>query len=204
MLYKEAPRPSGELPNPKHWNKIKDEVLERDKRCRTCASDENLETHHITYERFGEELLEDLTVLCRPCRQAITASIRARREKYEPQDIHEEVVGKGSTLEAITDVLQRHDDILAEVHLFLESKRSKERNIRKNLSDAISDKICTIIETATCDCTTHYIASFLKGEAAKSAVQRRINILVSQGVLKMKPQVTAKRGRPALVYTIAK
>jgi len=39
-------------------------------RCQLCnraASEALLEVHHRTYERLGEELDEDLTVLCRPC-----------------------------------------------------------------------------------------------------------------------------------------
>ena len=36
-------------------------------RCQGCGSDERLEVHHLTYERFGHERLEDLQVLCHLC-----------------------------------------------------------------------------------------------------------------------------------------
>jgi hypothetical protein len=41
-------------------------------RCQTCNSpDPSLDAHHRTYERLGEELPDDLTVLCYPCHQHI-------------------------------------------------------------------------------------------------------------------------------------
>ena len=36
-------------------------------RCQLCNSNENLVSHHRTYERRGHELLGDLTVLCQDC-----------------------------------------------------------------------------------------------------------------------------------------
>lgn len=204
MLHRESPRPKQQHPNNNHWDKIKDQALERDKKCRTCASGELLEAHHITYVRFGKEILEDVTILCRPCHQAITAVVRARREKQEPEDIHEEVLMGGGDLRSVTSILQRHDDILAEIHLFLETQRRKNRTIRKNLSDVISSKICTIIENSSCDCTAEYLCNFLKEEASKQTVQKRLNVLVNQGVLKTKSAATYKKGRPPVIYVLAK
>jgi hypothetical protein len=51
-------------------------------RCRGCnlGSDViQLEVHHRSYARFGNELPEDLTTLCVDCHPAITAVIRRRR-----------------------------------------------------------------------------------------------------------------------------
>jgi hypothetical protein len=36
-------------------------------RCQLCNRPGRLDVHHRTYERRGNELLADLTVLCRPC-----------------------------------------------------------------------------------------------------------------------------------------
>lgn len=36
-------------------------------RCQVCNSKDNLNVHHRTYERLGEELPSDLTVLCYEC-----------------------------------------------------------------------------------------------------------------------------------------
>jgi 5-methylcytosine-specific restriction endonuclease McrA len=38
-------------------------------RCEVCNTDADLNVHHRTYRRRGEELLEDVTVLCRGCHQ---------------------------------------------------------------------------------------------------------------------------------------
>lgn len=38
-------------------------------RCQVCNSDKQLNVHHRTYERVGDEAPEDLTVLCRSCHE---------------------------------------------------------------------------------------------------------------------------------------
>ena len=51
-------------------------------RCRTCGDTERLECHHVTYERFRDEDVEnDLITLCHDCHEAITNVIRDRRHK---------------------------------------------------------------------------------------------------------------------------
>ena len=51
-----------------HWKKTRYRSLRKASfRCQLCNSKDNLQVHHITYERRGCELLEDLIVLCRPC-----------------------------------------------------------------------------------------------------------------------------------------
>jgi 5-methylcytosine-specific restriction endonuclease McrA len=43
--------------------------LERDDSCRVCGSKESLDVHHRTYRYRGEERMEDLITLCRPCHE---------------------------------------------------------------------------------------------------------------------------------------
>jgi hypothetical protein len=43
-------------------------------RCQVCNTDDGLDVHHRTYERRGNEVLEDLTVLCRDATNASTTS----------------------------------------------------------------------------------------------------------------------------------
>lgn len=51
-------------------------------KCRTCGHDGStwgLEIHHISYDRWGDEDVEnDLITLCSSCHKAITESIRRR------------------------------------------------------------------------------------------------------------------------------
>lgn len=72
--------------NSEAWREKRKDRLQIDgNKCRTCLSKERLEVHHVTYERFGNENLDDLITLCRDCHEAITNSIRNRR--YEDDNI---------------------------------------------------------------------------------------------------------------------
>jgi hypothetical protein len=54
------------------WRRLRSLVIDRAagrcERCRKTADEWNV--HHLTYERRGHELLEDLVLLCRPCHMA--------------------------------------------------------------------------------------------------------------------------------------
>lgn len=54
------------------WKEVRKKVLKRDKyACRHCGSlYGDLQVHHVTYIRLGEELLEDLLTLCDACHVA--------------------------------------------------------------------------------------------------------------------------------------
>lgn len=68
------------------WRDKRSLILKRDSdRCQTCLSTDDLEVHHKTYERLGDEALEDLITLCHECHEAITTVIRRRR--YEGRAI---------------------------------------------------------------------------------------------------------------------
>ncbi len=55
--------------NSTKWNEKKALVFRRaDWKCEICGiSDVVLDCHHLTYVRFGDELIEDLKCVCRPC-----------------------------------------------------------------------------------------------------------------------------------------
>lgn len=38
-----------------------------DRRCTRCEAAEQLEVHHVSYERLGNERMDDLRTLCGPC-----------------------------------------------------------------------------------------------------------------------------------------
>lgn len=51
-----------------YWKNIRLKVLERDSRiCQKCKEKTATEVHHLTYERLGNELLEDLLAVCKSC-----------------------------------------------------------------------------------------------------------------------------------------
>lgn len=50
------------------WQETRSEALRRSRyKCSVCASGSNLDVHHRTYIRRGNEYASDLTVLCRRC-----------------------------------------------------------------------------------------------------------------------------------------
>ena len=55
----------------KEWRARRNRVLiQAGNRCQVCGkANLQLEVHHNSYERYGEELLEDLVALCRGCHQ---------------------------------------------------------------------------------------------------------------------------------------
>ena len=74
-------RPDKKHPNPKHWKDVREEALLRDKnRCVSCNQKENLEVHHRTYERFGNEKLSDVYVLCKTCHKLFTKKNKQTRD----------------------------------------------------------------------------------------------------------------------------
>lgn len=51
-----------------HWENVRSRKLgQAGYRCEKCNRGEPLEVHHLTYDRLGEELMDDLQVLCRIC-----------------------------------------------------------------------------------------------------------------------------------------
>jgi len=52
----------------KEWKEKKSEVLFRDGHCcQLCGDDDDLQIHHLTYNRVGDEALFDLVTLCSHC-----------------------------------------------------------------------------------------------------------------------------------------
>jgi len=60
------------------WKAIRKKALERDNyTCQDCGIHDAKEVHHLTYDNFGKEPLEDLVSLCRPCHGN-------RHERFKP------------------------------------------------------------------------------------------------------------------------
>jgi hypothetical protein len=66
------------------WRGKRERVLRRDKnRCIKCHSVENLQIHHLTYERVGKEFLCDLITLCRKCHERVHEKELAAKKQLE-------------------------------------------------------------------------------------------------------------------------
>jgi len=52
------------------WQEIKRAAREYYSVCQECGSSENLQVHHLSYEKLGREEFEDLTLLCEKCHKA--------------------------------------------------------------------------------------------------------------------------------------
>ena len=51
----------------KHWLELRDKILERDNyKCILCGN-KDVQVHHKTYDRIGEESFNDLITLCGNC-----------------------------------------------------------------------------------------------------------------------------------------
>lgn len=60
------------------WQERRKAALKRaGNRCTLCAATDNLQVHHNSYKNLGNELPEDLTVLCDSCHE--------RHSKFMPR-----------------------------------------------------------------------------------------------------------------------
>lgn len=64
----------------KFWQEKSKTLREEISKCEICGSNVNLHTHHKTYERLGEELPEDLQVLCAKCHKESHIKLEAIAE----------------------------------------------------------------------------------------------------------------------------
>lgn len=49
--------------------------------CESCSSTHQLQLHHLTYDRLGHELDEDLLLLCKACHETADR-VRVRQTRY--------------------------------------------------------------------------------------------------------------------------
>lgn len=63
-----------------HWVKVRESAIRRAKwRCQACYSSRDIQVHHRTYDRLGEESPSDLMVLCDPCHSVFHSERRLSR-----------------------------------------------------------------------------------------------------------------------------
>ena len=80
------------------WRKVREKaILHYGQTCAKCSQFGN-DVHHLTYERVGgNELIEDLQVLCRDCHEAIHLAERSTRKQKTKR--------RGCTIEALYSML---------------------------------------------------------------------------------------------------
>ena len=76
------------------WAQKREQALERDGYCcRVCNSGKNLNVHHRTYARRGNEDLNDLTTLCQSCHEYFHEKMSQEEimvQTYDPPRLSEE------------------------------------------------------------------------------------------------------------------
>jgi 5-methylcytosine-specific restriction endonuclease McrA len=56
----------------KQWADVRKKRMQIDKNtCQKCGAKKHLQVHHLTYENIGEEEMEDLLTVCKPCHMKI-------------------------------------------------------------------------------------------------------------------------------------
>lgn len=64
------------------WYVVKERAIKAARgRCQRCGAKRDLQVHHLTYERLGHELPQDLSVLCPDCHEAADRKRRADQEE---------------------------------------------------------------------------------------------------------------------------
>ena len=62
------------------WKDLRQQVLDRDRSiCRKCGNP-GYDAHHLTYKNWGNENLEDLITVCRPCHDSIHEAQKGTRQ----------------------------------------------------------------------------------------------------------------------------
>jgi 5-methylcytosine-specific restriction endonuclease McrA len=61
----------------REWQTKRTQALSRaGYRCQVCGQRTRLDAHHNTYERYGNESIYDLVVLCAPCHELFHEALR--------------------------------------------------------------------------------------------------------------------------------
>lgn len=65
------------------WKSFRNGIIkERGRKCEKCGQDKGeIHAHHLTYERFMNELPEDIQLLCKACHMAIHNRRNKKKEK---------------------------------------------------------------------------------------------------------------------------
>lgn len=83
--YSERPKtPYQEYLNSEQWKQRSERLKMLDGQCLLCLSMDNLETHHRTYKRKGNEFDSDLVTLCHDCHESYELGKKMRKNQPTP------------------------------------------------------------------------------------------------------------------------
>lgn len=69
-----------------HWRVFRARALQAyGDCCGTCGSAHDLQVHHLTYARLGQEMLSDVKVLCRSCHRAVHGLSQQTQQTHRAQ-----------------------------------------------------------------------------------------------------------------------
>ena len=124
-------------------------------RCFKCGTSVNLQVHHITYERLGQERMGDLITLCGSCHKRLH---EPKRQSRSEKDLFLETVKRlgvdGSAIDLFTCYLMlyeriKKDELLTlkgcDVNERLESNRAAIERIKEALKE-VDPEIMEVIE----------------------------------------------------------
>lgn len=144
-------------------------------RCQLCNSPKNLQVHHRTYERLGNERLSDLTVLCADCHDTFTYNgtlqetpavntqdIRKEKEEYESiwtiiAEISKELGDEGHIPSNRMQACNIYDTSGMEEETFLKmissaKEKAEQANIRKTNSRGEINRMPYFFQCLRRDC----------------------------------------------------
>lgn len=88
-----------------HWKKLAEETKRlAGYRCQVCNSQDNLNTHHRTYERKGDELQTDLVCLCKECHELFHRKVEYADNGPTGQKLITIILEHGCNIEIIKSI----------------------------------------------------------------------------------------------------
>lgn len=85
----------------REWAILREKVRKRSRnKCERCKVNKQDAVHHLTYERIGRELLEDLQAICKPCHEFLSAKSESDplEEEVEPVEFEPTLISKDGIL----------------------------------------------------------------------------------------------------------
>jgi hypothetical protein len=97
------------LGSPEWQRKRRVALAQAEHRCQVCNGARELDVHHRTYERLGDERPTDLTVLCRRCHNLFHEGLKPKRPKRPKRPRICPRCGRRQTKRKVCGACKRHE-----------------------------------------------------------------------------------------------